>query len=197
MRIPPLAITEEAQKLLRATRADFGSISTPAVSGRGSGFTSSPLGQHDFVQVRNQGEFLRLVSIVEAFIDTCSGQQFDQRTSGRDTFVRNMAAEVRENSLKGWDERKEVFKKYHGIVLGERAHWSDIDASREIRNSIAHGLGQLTPRQQNAKTRQKMATMGVAFCGNQIIIGTDTLEKCVRSAVAFIRDVDRHLAVRT
>ncbi|WP_293334595.1 hypothetical protein, partial [Mycobacterium sp.] len=174
MRIAPLAITEEAQKLLRATRADFGNIPTPATAGRGSSFTSSFLGRHDFVQVRNQGEFLRLVSIVEAFIDTCSGQQFDQRTSGRDDFVRKMAAEVRENSVKGWDERKEAFKKYHDITLGECAHWSDIDAAREIRNSIAHGLGQLTERQQNAKTRQKMAALGVMFRGNQLVIGTYT-----------------------
>jgi hypothetical protein len=197
MRIPLLAITEDAQKLLRATHADFGNISTTAISGRGSGFTSSALGQHQFEQVRNQSEFLRLVSIVEAFIDTCSGQQFDIRTSGRDEFVRNMTAEVRENSLRGWDERKEAFKKYHGVILGERAKWSDIDASREIRNSIAHGLGQLTSRQQNAKTRQKIATMGVIFYGNQLIIGLDTIERFLKSAVAFIHDVDRQLLIRT
>lgn len=197
MRIPLLAITEEAEKLLRATRADFANISTPSLPGRGSGFASSPLGEHDFAQVRNQGEYLRLVSIVEAFLDICSQQQFDLRTSGRDTFVRSMAAEVRENSIRGWEERKAAFKKYHAIALGECERWSDIDTAREIRNSVAHGLGHLTGRQQNAKTRQKMATMGIRFRGNQLIIDTDALEKCVRSAVAFIRDVDRSISLRT
>ena len=197
MRIAPLAITEEAQKLIRATRADFSRITTPTVSGRGGGSSSTPLGQHDFAQVRNQSELLRLVTIVEAFVDSCSAQQFEHRTSGRDAFVREMAAEGRETSLRGWDERKEAFKKYHGVALGDCTGWNDIDAAREIRNSIAHGLGHLTARQRSGRARRKMESMGVRFRGDQLVLDTTTLERCAKSAVAFIRDVDRRLAIRT
>lgn len=197
MRVAPLAITEEALKMLRATRADFARVPASTVPGRGSGFATSALGQYDFAQVRNQSEYLRLVSIVEAFVDTCSGQQFDSRTSGRDAFLRAAVAEVRETSLKGWDERKEAFKKYHGVTLGDCFRWSDLDSAREIRNSIAHGLGRLTPRQRNAKTRRKMEAMGVRLRGDQLVVDNLALEKCLKSAVAFISDLDRQLKVRT
>lgn len=197
MRIAPLAVTEEAQKLLRATRADFQRIAAPALPGRGSGYASSPLGRYDFEQVRNQSEFLRLMSIVEAFVDTCSAQQFEHRTAGRDEFLREMAAEVRETSLRGWKERKIAFRKYHGVALGQCACWMDIDAAREIRNCIAHGLGHLTPRQRNASARWKMESFGVRFRGDRLVIDTPTLERCVESAVAFIQDVDLRLVRRT
>lgn len=197
LRIPQLAITEEAQKLLRATRADFSRIAAPAVPGRGSGFVPSPLGEYDFVQVRNQSEYLRLVSIVEAFVDTCSGQQFHHRASGRDEFLRTLAAEVRETSLKGWEERKTAFKKYHGVVIGDCARWNDIDGARQVRNSIAHGLGRLTPQQQNRTIKRKITDVGVTFRGDQLVIDSNALDKCVKSAIAFIVDVDRRLKLRT
>lgn len=196
MRVAPLAITEEAQKLLRATHADFSGIASAGLPGRGTSFGASALGRYDFTQVRNQSEYLRLVSIVEAYVDTCSSQQFDLRTMGRDTFLRALAAAAHEASLKGWDERKEAFKTYHGVVLGQCARWSDIDAAREARNSIAHGLGQLTSRQQNATTRRKIASVGISFRGNQLVVNDAALDRCVKSAVAFIVDVDRHLTIR-
>jgi hypothetical protein len=197
VRIAPLAITEEALRLLRATRADFASLPTHAIPGRGSGFAGSRLGRYDFDQVRKQSEYLRLVSIVEAFIDACSSQQFDLRTAGRDAFLRTLADEVRETSLKGWEERKQTFRVYHGVVLGDCARWSDVDAAREARNSIAHGLGQLTLRQQNAKTRRKIETMGITFRGNELLVDDAALDRCVKSATAFIADVDRRLKLRT
>lgn len=196
MRQAPLAITEEAQRLLRATRADFAGIATATLAGRGSGSAASCLGKYDFEQVRNQSEYLRLVSIVEAYVDTCSSQQFDLRTSGHDVFVRALAEEAREGAVKGWEERKAAFNTYHGVGLGNCAGWSDIDAAREVRNSIAHGLGRLTPRQQTAKTKKKMQGMGIAFRGNDLVIDNAALVKCVESAVAFIADIDRHLKIR-
>lgn len=196
MRVAPLAITEEAQKLLRATHADFSVIASTGLPGRGSGFAASALGSYDFAQVRNQSEYLRLVSIVEAYVDTCSSQQFDLRTMGRDAFLRALAAAAQDASLKGWDERKEAFKTYHGVVLGECARWSDIDAAREARNSIAHGLGRLTSRQQSAKTRRKIEAVGISFRGNHLVITDAALDRCVKSGVAFIVDVDRHLKIR-
>jgi hypothetical protein len=197
MRVAPLAVTEEAQRLLRATRADFAGIAAPSVPGRGSGGGTTSLGLYDFEQVRNQSEYLRLVSIVEAYVDTCGGQQFNLQTSGRDDFVRTMAAEVVATSVRGWEERKRAFKTYHGVALGDCAKWTDIDAARQVRNSIAHGLGRLTASQQNGRTRRKLESMGVALRGNQLIVDAPALDKCVRSAIAFIVDVDRRLKVRT
>ena len=147
MRKAPLAITEEAQRLIRTTASDFNALTAAARRGRHG--TSSSFGLYDFDQVRNQSAYLRLVSIVEAYVDTCSSHLFESRTSGRDAFVRALVNEVRDASLRGWEERKAAFKTYHGVTLGECSRWSDIDAAREVRNSIAHGLGRLTGSSQS------------------------------------------------
>lgn len=193
MRRAPLAITEEAQRLIRATAADFSALTPPAPSSRGRHGGSSTFGLYDFDQVRNQSVYLRLVSIVEAYVDTCSSHLFDSRTSGRDAFVRALVNEVRDASLRGWEERKAAFKTYHGVTLGECSKWSDIDAAREVRNSIAHGLGTLTPRQQGGAVRRKMGAVGIAFRGDQILIDRSAIDRCARSSVAFIQDIDRRL----
>ncbi len=41
-----------------------------------------------------------------------------------------------------------------------------------------------------------MQGMCIAFRGNDLIIDHAALEKCLKSAVAFIVDVDRHLKIR-
>lgn len=193
MRRAPLAITEEAQRLIRTTAADFSAMTTSAASRRGRHGAFSSFGRYDFEQVRNQSAYLRLVSIVEAYVDTCSSHLFDSRTTGRDAFVRALVEEVREASLRGWEERKAAFKTYHGVTLGECSKWSDIDASREVRNSIAHGLGRLTPRQQGSAVRRKMTAVGIAFRGDHVLIDRAALDRCARSSVAFIQDIDRRL----
>ena len=38
--------------------------------------------------------------------------------------------------------------------------------------------------------------MGIVFRGNQLVIDSAALDRCVRSAVAFIVDVDRRLKIR-
>lgn len=197
MRVAPLAITDEAQALLRSTRADFARIATPIVSGRGTFNRGSALGGYDFAQVRSQSEYLRLVSIVEAYLDTCSSQQFDLRTRGHSDFFQVLASQASEYAARGWEERKEAFKIHHGFALGECARWSDIDAAREARNAIAHGLGRLTARQQNAKTRKKIEAVKIFFHGNQLIIDGKALDRLVTSSVEFILDVDRKLKIRS
>lgn len=196
MRVASLAITEEAEKLIWATRADFSSISVPPIPGRGSRPSSSTLGAYDFEQVRNQSEYLRLVSIVEAYIDACSSQQFDLRAGGRDMFLQNLARQAQELTTKGWEERKATFKLYHGISLGSCARWKEIDAAREVRNGIAHGLGKLTTRQQNKRSKSKIASVGIRLRGQELIVDHVALKLCAGFAVEFVNDVDRQLVHR-
>lgn len=196
MRSAPLAVTEEALRILRTTRADFSRINLSAIAGRGSAVGSPALGQYDFEQVRNQGEYLRLVSVVEAYVDACSSQQFDLRTSGKDLFVRTLADEVRKGSLRDWNQRAAAFKTYHGVALTQCARWSEVDAAREVRNCVAHGLGRLTPRQQTGAIRGKIQRAGVTLRGDTILIDASALEQCVRVGVAFIVDIDRRIKLR-
>lgn len=196
MRTSPLAITEEARKLIFATRSDFARVTPTPLVGRGGGFGVSHLGRYDFDQVWKQSAYLRLISIVEAFLDTCSGQQFDIRTSGTDAFIRELANDARDTSLRGWRERQAAFKKYHGVTLGTCSGWRDIDAAREVRNSIAHGLGRLTSRQQSRTARQKIESVGVTLRESHLVINHGALDRCARSSVDFILDVDQKITLR-
>lgn len=193
VRLVPFAATEEALKLLHSTHADFGRL--PASGGRGRLRSSGAgvLGGYDFVQVRAQSEYLRLVSIVEAFIDSTAGELFEVKTRGLDTLVALMTAVVVEQASNSWEERKNAFNRYHGVVLGNCAKYSDIDAAVVVRNAIAHGLGGLTRRQRNGKDQGKVASMGVALHGHHLIIDQAALNRCVRSCAAFIADVDSRI----
>lgn len=195
MRIAPLAVTEEAQRLLRATRADFGRLPSLPSMGRITS-TSAHLGSYDFEQVRAQSEFLRLVSIIEAYVDSISDHQFDLQSIGRDQFAQSLISVARREVADSWQNREAAFKDHHGFSLGQCSKWSDIKAARDVRNAIAHGLGKLTAKQRNIKTRGTITAAGVLLRGDAIVLSRKSLERCVDSGVRFINDVDSRLLVR-
>src|SRR6478609_738038 len=82
----PFAFTEQALRLLHATHADFSRLPDPIRRGRIYLGSNSSLGPYDFRQVRAQSEYLRLVSIAEAFVDTCCNHLFELKTNGLDLF---------------------------------------------------------------------------------------------------------------
>ncbi len=191
MRVVQLAVTEEALRILRSTRADFGRLPNPVLRGRIRGAASSVvLGTYDFSQVRAQSEYLRLVSIIEAYVDSCSSHLFDIRAIGKDIFFTSLITEACNKATATWEERKTSMLKHHGVKMTQCKAWCDIDAAREVRNSIAHGLGRLTGRQNNSKTRKKMEKVGIAFSGDALVIEEAALTRCTDSAVAFIEDLD-------
>jgi hypothetical protein len=147
IRIVPFAVTEEALRLLQATHADFTRLPMPPPRGRLRIGTTTALGPYDFSQVRAQSEYLRLVSIVEAFVDTCCNHLFDLKTQGHDLFVSNLADAARDQASNSWEERKKAFATYHDVPLGSCAGYSDVAAAVQVRNAVAHGLGSLTRRQ--------------------------------------------------
>lgn len=192
LRVVPFAVTEEALKLLRSTHADFDSL--PAAPRRGRLHTATGsgtvLGAYDFGQVRAQSEYLRLVSIVEAFVDTLSTSLFDIKTRGLATFVALLAEAADAQASDNWEERKAAFQRYHGVPLGSCAKYSDVNAAVLVRNAIAHGLGHLTRRQRNIKDRGKVVAVGVQLNDHQLRIDRTALQRCVTSCAMFIADVD-------
>lgn len=103
------------------------------------------------------------------------------------------AAEMRASST--WDERTKAFRHYHQIYLGTLARWSELDAAIEIRNAVAHGLGQITPRQRQDKARAKMVQFGVSVRDGHLKITEASLQKCRDVCVAYVLDLDATLPV--
>lgn len=183
------AVTEEALRLLRATHADFTRLPTAAPRGRLHAGTTTALGPYDFGQVRAQSEYLRLVSIVEAFVDTCCNHLFDLKTQSHDLFVHNLTAAAADQAYQSWDAREKAFATYHNVRLRSCTRYNEVEAAVQVRNAIAHGLGSLT-RRQNKKHMRKMATVGITFRDRSLVIDASSLYLCVQSSVAFVTDLD-------
>lgn len=193
VRAVPFAVTEEALRLLHATHADFTRLPAHSPRGRLRAGTTTALGPYNFGQVRAQSEYLRLVSIVETFVDACSNHLFDLKTQGHGLFVRNLTAAARDQASNSWEERKRAFAIYHDVPLGSCSSYSDVAAAVQVRNAVAHGLGSLTRRQQNKKDMTKMASVGITFRNRAIIIDAKALSHCVLSCAAFMADVDARI----
>ena len=187
----PLAITDAALQLLYEAHADL--MRTTAVPPVGRMKTSGVAGRlraQDPNQVRAQGTYLRMVSVVEAFVDTLSSQAFRHRIDEQDDLVVALvnAAEARADT--SWSERKSAFQTYHGVNLGSCHGWTAVESSHLVRNAIAHGLGSLTRRQANKGSRSKVRGAGVVLVDDVIWITDASLARCRDSSATFVRDVD-------
>ncbi|MCZ4498333.1 MAG: hypothetical protein JWQ74_886 [Marmoricola sp.] len=196
VRVVPWDLTEEALRLLHRTKADFASLpNAPRTKGRNGSPAASPRwGSYDFDQVRAQSEYLRVVSIVEAYVDSISEVMFDRRTVGMDIFYARLAGAVFDRSTLSWHGRKETFELHHGFKLQDCASWAVVDRAIEVRNSIAHGLGNLTRLQKTGKSdKAKVQMAKVRLREDRLIITSEARKHCFDASVEFIRSLDAKL----
>jgi hypothetical protein len=187
----PSAVAEEALRLLYNTHADNARMPTVPSAGRISpGLSAGRLGVSDVTQVRAQSAYLRLVSIVEAYVDTTTSDLFRSDVAGLGDFHLKLADTASQDASQSWRSRKDALNKYYDVSIGACASWSIFDSSVDVRNAIAHGLGHLTPRQRNAKTRGKIMASGVRLRGDRIAIDAKALRTCLDACVTFITEVD-------
>jgi hypothetical protein len=192
MRRVPLELTELAVTLVNAAHASFSTLEQP-IEVRLAKATTGPLYGPSNQQLRSHAAFLRSVSIVEAYIDTLSSSLFVYHGNSRDQLFQRLAAMAQEQSESSWDNRKENFRTHHGVILGDRLKFSDLDAAFVVRNAIAHGLGALTRRQRNSKDRKKVVQIGVGLSDDRVYISEMALERLRSSSISFINDVDQAL----
>jgi len=183
-----MALTEEAQQLLAATYADFDRATPARRIGRMVG--SGPLGAYDSNRVRCESAYLRLISIVEAYVDSLCSELFRQQTSHQGPMFRALVAAAEARASTNWDERKTAFNDYHSVSLSSCSRWSEVDAGIYVRNAIAHGLGSLTRRQRSQKVRSKIRSVDVAVVDNRLVLTDVALVRCLSFSNDFIRSID-------
>lgn len=192
LRRVPREVTEAAEHYLHATYLDHVRALKATTRVRGRVLRSSTiLGAYDPESASRQGCFLRLISVVEAYVDIACAALFRERTPTTHDLVRRLVegAELRASST--WHERKEAFDTYHGIRLGNLARWSELDAGIEVRNAIAHGLGQLTQKQRSGAAVRKIPQIGVGLSDGRVLITDASLQQCRDVCIAFIRSLDK------
>jgi hypothetical protein len=190
----PLEVSEEAISLLHATYLDSADPSANTSLPRGRVLRSEcALGAYDVESSRRQGCFLRMISVVEAYVDIVSEHLFQESLPITHALVRRLLDDVKLRASSTWNERKAAFSSYHKIQLGEFGRWSELDAGIEVRNSIAHGLGRLTPRQREAGIESKLSQIGVRIQDGSIVISSSSLERCRDVCIDFVRYLDREI----
>jgi hypothetical protein len=185
----PFALTEEALCLLSVTYADFAQIGSRCQQEGRIDFVGS-LGAYDFDRVRFESTYLRLISIVEAYVDSMCSDLFRRPQVAQVPMFRALIAAAEARASTNWEERKSAFSEYHRVSLGSCERWSELDAGIDIRNAIAHGLGTLTKRQRTHKSRAKMESVGAVIVDDRLMLNDKALARCLLFTTEFVKSVD-------
>lgn len=185
------AITDEALLLLLAAIRDFESaVCAPQRRPR---IVSSSFGTYDPVQIQYQAIILRQVSTIEAYIDTLNRELLREGIPWPAPMLASILQEVEFWSSRSWREREQWFKRIHGIRLSyqDRDAWKKVEAARDARNAIAHGLGRLTPRQlRSTNIAERLYRIRIHISNGQMVIAPESMSIVADACSTFVRSLD-------
>ena len=182
---PKQDLTDEALWLLVIARKAL-----PAPTNRPSLRVRGRTG--DFTAIQREAVFFRLVSIVEAYTDALMIQLMRTGVPPRNGLVERMIGELEQSvSRGGWSQRQGAFIRLHGVRFSDFSAWKRLEAAAHVRNSIAHGLGRLTPSQRrNAEMPAKVGLIGVEVRGDRFVLNDASLLLTFEACREFIRALD-------
>lgn len=126
---------------------------------------------------------LRLVSTVEAYTNSAS-----------ELFHAKKSLPLPKLPLKWRPDRIKYYKKVHGIELELRDGWESVDAGIDLRNCLAHGLGNLTPLLlSDPMLTVRAKNIDVTVSGNRMYYTATTVPKLARGCRSFVLDIERQL----
>lgn len=138
-----------------------------------------------------QSGFLRLVSITEAALDSLGVELTDRSVQRVDEVVARLMLEKELAGSSDWNARRRAFSRHHGVDLKKCSEFKKLQGAIEVRNSIAHRLGQLTRRQvESAEAAKYLARIDVPVIDGAIHLEPRHLVECADYSSAFLRSVD-------
>lgn len=188
--IQPTALSLRAEAACRLLNLSIGLHRTQVLIVGGRSFVSR-LEAPDFdgLQVQRQGILLRMLSITESY---CA----DHLLEVAEVDVEPAASEVRARiwnqssigAISTWSGIQDSYKKWLSI----RPDWNRLNRLVEVRNAIAHGLGELTRMQRikRVSTVDKIKAAGIRIDGDRIVLEERDLDQAKRDCVALITEID-------
>jgi hypothetical protein len=131
-----------------------------------------------------------MISIVEAYVDIITSSLFRERITTQNDLMQRLVINAELKASTTWYDRKNALSNYHQIRVGEFDRWYELDAGIEVRNAIAHGLGQLTRRQRQSKAESKVSQIGVIVRDGSIVIDNHSLKRCRDVCINFVCYLD-------
>jgi hypothetical protein len=177
----PRIFTESALQRLAAELRKFLTRQLVATHIGRIRLSSSQLGSSDEDEIIRQQTFFQIYGVVESFVDALLLAVGDERG----------AQSINARSTANWDKRKNAYLML-GIDLTSLSGWDEIEIGHEVRNSIAHGLGFLTPKQRLDQTGlvARFHTIDVTVTNGYIIVPSKSVMRFFRLARCFIEQLD-------
>jgi hypothetical protein len=185
---------EAALRLLNLTLGLHRAQAVPIRSSPDSTRLAAPA--FDGLQVQRQATFLRMISIAEAFcVDRLLElAEVDVAPSGN--VIRTIVWDKASSSAVGtWTSIQDTYKNWYDV----KPSWTAMNQLIEVRNAIAHGLGQLT-RVQRIKlqsTTSKIVAAKIRLDGDRIVLEESNMQDVRGVCVNLISEVDRLVQAKT
>lgn len=149
------------------------------------------LGSSDPRHLALQSGFLRLISVVEASVDSLGGELTSRSVPNLDEVLRLLVLEKELAATSSWESRRKSFKRHHGVDLRKCAEHQRLEGAIEVRNAISHGLGRLTTRQVfSSETPKQLARVNVAITNGYVDIQPVHLTECAQYCSDFLKSLD-------
>lgn len=158
--IPPPVVSQEAEDSCRLINQTLATHEISASALASSRIAPRIRGGFDGGQVQRQATLLRLVSIAEAFVTETLRAIAEPWAVGDESQVQIAWTAQLDKELSGWADFPNTYQK-RLTIKNIDAEWNRMHGYTDARNTIAHGLGKLTPRQRNQGTLNKLAAVGI------------------------------------
>lgn len=180
-------LTETAVLLIKTTHKDH-ARTVAALSGSRTSTTRTRLGVHNSLGNQRHACLFRMVSIAEAFVDIVletSLRQLVAATTPTAETLMSMAMV----KLDTWAGRSDFANMFDLPAVNKHTKWSQVRAATDARNSIAHGLGSLT-RKQDAGTKRTLEQIKIRVVDRALVVDEAALVAVRDLMVDFVGKVD-------
>lgn len=150
----------------------------------------------DGIETQRQATVLRMISITEAFCGDRLLGAAESEVEPAGSKVRNLMWEkAATDAVASWPAVKVAYKKWYDV----RPAWAALETLVELRNTIAHGLGELTRQQRSRRQAvvQAFTQAGIRLDGDRVVLTESNVMAARNACVELIEALDLDVAEKT
>ena len=195
--VPRYAVSEDALRLILHAANEI-ALTPRDTQAHGRMVTSSFGRSVAPTQWRPETALLRLVAIVEAYIDVVSMKRMSRVIDASHSLVQMLITDFKVASTANWNERHGAFERYHELNLRTLPTWQLVAAGIEVRNCFSHGLGKLTARQRTKTSlAAQIGKLDVVVASNQMYLAESSVPKLAPACADLVRAIDAKIVIPT
>lgn len=151
-------------------------------------------------EIRRHAAMVRMVSIVETFMANGLVARLEaQIPAPRAEILEDVYTRAEDAAISSWPKLTDHYQLWLHVPISQRScpAWRQIEAMVNVRNAIAHGLGELTRRMARkdiAALGRDFATIDVEIVGTALLMRESSLRKAAFAGREFVNWLDGELA---